>query len=244
MTTTPSPARSASAAPEMPEKIISAAMVTCANPPRIQPNRSRAKLKIRSVMPLMLRRLPASTKKGTASSAKLSTLSSIIRGTTSNGVSVTTTPTTAAMPIAMLTGMPSVISSSIVMSIASVPMSDGDLGRVGDQCFPLGLFGGFCGQVARLPCRDRVVDGGQRHRGRGDDQGQSRIEARDVEDVSVEDELRGRELQPGHDEEHAKHRDRDLREDRKRDPRPPRQPAHQESDDDVLLCLVDVGDAE
>ena len=33
-------------------------------------------------------------------------------------------------------------------------------------------------------------------------------------------------------------------EDRERDLRAARQPVHQEADDDVLLCLVDVGDAE
>ena len=42
----------------------------------------------------------------------------------------------------------------------------------------------------------------------------------------------------------AEHRDHDLREDRQRDLDAPRQPPHQEADDDVLLRLVDVGDAE
>ena len=106
----------------MPEKIISAPTVTCARPPRIQPKTSRAKLKMRSVMPLMLSRLPATTKNGTARSAKLSTFSIIMRGSTSSGVSVTSTPTKAATPTAMLTGMPSVINASMVTIIASVPM--------------------------------------------------------------------------------------------------------------------------
>src|ERR1044072_9309937 len=174
----------------MPEKIISAAIVTCARPPRIQPNMSRAKLKMRSVMPLMLSRFPASTKNGTASSAKLSTLSIIMRGTTSNGVPVTRTPASAATPIAMLTGTPSVISSSMTTIIASVPMSDHDFGRDDDERVTFGLFGGLRSELARLPCPDGIIDRRDRHRGGSHDQRQRGIEARDVEDVGEEHQLR------------------------------------------------------
>jgi len=98
--------------------------------------------------------------------------------------------------------------------------------------------------MARLPRGDCVVDRRDRHRCRGDDQRQRRIEARDIEDVGEEHELRRREIEPCQHQHDAECRDHELGEDCQRRLRRSRQPLQEKADDDVLLCLVDVGDAE
>ena len=76
----PSPAQSATAAPEMPAKIIELRILTCASPALKWPTKAFAKLNIRSVTPDIFMRLPAMIKNGTAVSEALSTPSSICWG--------------------------------------------------------------------------------------------------------------------------------------------------------------------
>ena len=70
----PRPAASATAAPEMPAKIMLATTLTCARPPRMLPTRAAAKSKMRCVTPSAFIRLAARMKKGTASMIVLLTL--------------------------------------------------------------------------------------------------------------------------------------------------------------------------
>ena len=66
----PSPPTSASAAPDMPEKIRLEKMLTCARPPGARPTSVSANRKMRSVMPAEFIRLPTKMKIGTATSGK------------------------------------------------------------------------------------------------------------------------------------------------------------------------------
>ena len=68
----PRPPTSASAAPDMPEKIRLEKMFTCASPPGSRPTSVSAKRKMRSVMPAEFIRLPTKMKIGTATNGKLS----------------------------------------------------------------------------------------------------------------------------------------------------------------------------
>lgn len=110
--TEPSPARSASAAPDMPAKIMLAATLTCARPPRMGLNKALANANMRSVTPPAFIRLPASTKNGTASRVKRSMPSIIRRGMTLSGISAISRATIVAMPMEMLTGTRSTMSAT------------------------------------------------------------------------------------------------------------------------------------
>jgi hypothetical protein len=72
ISTRPRPPTSASAAPEIPEKIRLARMFTCASPPCSRAASTLAKRKMRSVMPARFIRLPTKMNTGTATSGKLS----------------------------------------------------------------------------------------------------------------------------------------------------------------------------
>ena len=67
----PRPAASATAAPDMPEKMTEETMLTWPRPPGQWPTMALAKLKIRSVIPPVFMRLPARMKNGMASMVKL-----------------------------------------------------------------------------------------------------------------------------------------------------------------------------
>ena len=67
----PRPAASATAAPEMPAKIMLANTFTWARPPRMKPTTLAAKSKIFWVMPSVFIRLAARMKNGTAISGTL-----------------------------------------------------------------------------------------------------------------------------------------------------------------------------
>ena len=69
----PMPIASATAEPDMPEKMIEAAMLTWPSPPRQWPTRRCEKSKMRSVMPPVFMIRPARMKNGMASSGKLLT---------------------------------------------------------------------------------------------------------------------------------------------------------------------------
>ena len=77
----PSPAQSATAAPDTPAKIIEESTFTCARPALKCPTSALAKLKMRSVIPTAFIRLPAMMKNGTAASDGLFTPSRICWGT-------------------------------------------------------------------------------------------------------------------------------------------------------------------
>jgi hypothetical protein len=82
----PSPAASACAEPDMPEKIRLVKILTCARPPLKWPTRQFAKLKILVVMPLEFSRWPANIKKGTANMTKLSNPGAILPITSGKGL--------------------------------------------------------------------------------------------------------------------------------------------------------------
>ena len=65
----PRPPTSASAAPDIPEKIRLAKMLTCARPPGNRPTRVSANLNMRLVTPEEFIRLPTKMKTGTAMKA-------------------------------------------------------------------------------------------------------------------------------------------------------------------------------
>ena len=66
ISTTPRPAASATAEPDMPAKIMLAMTLTWPSPPWIRPTQSWATPKIRCVIPPVFIRLPARMKNGTA----------------------------------------------------------------------------------------------------------------------------------------------------------------------------------
>ena len=104
--TEPIEAVSATDEPEMQPNRVEATMLTSARPPRIQPTKTRARFTKRRAMPPSAMIAPASTKKGMASSEKLSTPSEILSMTASRGMSIHSAATSAERPSEYATGTP------------------------------------------------------------------------------------------------------------------------------------------
>ena len=118
----PSPAASATAAPDMPEKIMLAMTLTWPRPPQMCPTRARAKRNIRSVIPPVFIRLPARMKNGMASSVN-DVVDAYMRWATMVRISawpMEMKVNTAVRPMATATGTPRRISPISTQKINSV----------------------------------------------------------------------------------------------------------------------------
>ena len=119
----PRPAASATAAPEMPAKIMLASTLTWAKPPRTEPTILAAKSKIRWVMPTAFMILAARMKNGTAISSKLWPVWDMIWGMERMSYPPTSMERMTDRPIAMETGTRSSMKAMKRMNSKAVIMA-------------------------------------------------------------------------------------------------------------------------